>query len=91
MPGAGQGDRPRPSSPAASPSSPTRNWKTALDEARVPPRATDAIVEENEEARLVGLRTALAVLALLALVGLFFTGRIPTRQPGAAAEPAAAT
>jgi MFS family permease len=63
----------------------------ALDENRVPPRATDAIVEENEEARIVGLRTALAVLALLALVGLFFTGRIPTRQPAAASEPAAAT
>ncbi len=58
--------------------------ETALDEARVPPRATAAIVEENETARIVGLRTALAVLAILALVGLFFTGRIPTRQPGAA-------
>ncbi len=62
--------------------------EAALDEARVSPRATDGIVEENEEARLVGLRTALAVLALLALVGLFFTGRIPTRQPAAAPEPA---
>jgi MFS family permease len=60
---------------------------TALDEARVPRRATDAIVEENEAARLVGLRTALAVLALLALVGLFFTGRIPTRQPGSRPSP----
>jgi MFS family permease len=63
--------------------------ETALDDARVSPRATDAIVEENEEARLVGLRTALAILALLALVGLFTTGRIPTRQP-AAVEPAGA-
>jgi MFS family permease len=60
--------------------------ETALDEARVPPRASDAIVEENETARLDGLRTALSVLALLALVGLFFTGRIPTRQPAAAAK-----
>ena len=69
-----------------------KELETALDEAPgVSPRATDAIVEENEEARLVGLRTALAVLALLALVGLFLTGRIPTRQPAAAAEPAAAT
>jgi MFS family permease len=55
--------------------------ETALDDARVPPRATDAIVEENETARLVGLRSALAVLALLALVGLFLTRRIPTTQP----------
>ena len=65
--------------------------EAALDEARVSPRATDGIVEENEEARLVGLRAALAVLALLALVGLFLTGRIPTRQPAAATEPAGAT
>ncbi|HEX3238504.1 MAG TPA: MFS transporter [Solirubrobacterales bacterium] len=62
--------------------------ETALDEARVPPRATKAILEENEGARIVGLRTALAVLAILALVGLFFTGRIPTRQPAAAASTA---
>jgi MFS family permease len=66
--------------------------ETALDEAPgISSRATDAIVEENEEARLVGLRSALAILALLALVGLAFTGRIPTRQPGAATEPAAST
>jgi MFS family permease len=66
--------------------------ETALDEAPgVPPRATEAIVEENEEARLVGLRAALAVLALLALVGLFLTGRIPDRQPAASAEPLAAS
>lgn len=64
--------------------------ENALDTARVGPRATDAILEENETARLDGLRTALSVLALLALVGLFFTGRIPTRQPGAA-EPAPAS
>jgi predicted MFS family arabinose efflux permease len=62
--------------------------ETALDDARVGPRATDAILEENETARLDGLRTALSVLALLALAGLFFTGRIPTRQPAAAADPA---
>ncbi len=56
--------------------------ETALDEAHVPPRATAAIVEENETSRLVGLRTALAVLAIFALVALFFTGQIPARPPG---------
>jgi hypothetical protein len=60
--------------------------ESALGEAHVPPRASDAIVEENESARLVGLRTALSVLAIFALVGLFFTGRLPTRQPGSAPE-----
>lgn len=64
--------------------------KTALDQAHVPPRATDAIVEENETARLVGLRTALSILAIFALIGLFFTGRIPTKQPASAAAPASA-
>jgi MFS family permease len=65
--------------------------ETALGEAHVPPRATAAIVEENETSRLVGLRTALAVLAIFALVALFFTGGIPARQPGSepASEPAA--
>ena len=60
--------------------------RTALDQTAVPAAATDAIVEENETARLVGLRSALAVLALLALVGLALTGRIPTVQPAAAAS-----
>jgi MFS family permease len=62
--------------------------ETALDEAHVPPRTSDAIVEENETARIVGLRAALSVLAVFAVVGFFFTGRIPTRQPAAVAEPA---
>jgi hypothetical protein len=61
--------------------------KTALDEARVPPRATDAIVEENETARLDGLRAALSVLAIFALIGIFFTGRLPTRQPASLPQP----
>src|ERR1700742_3415076 len=61
--------------------------ETALDDAHVPPRATAAIVEENETSRLVGLRTALAVLAIFALLALFLTGQIPTRPPGPAAAP----
>ena len=71
--------------------------ETALDKAHVPPRASEAIVEENETARLVGLRTALAVLALLALLAVPLSRHIPTEQPAAtdrappAAEAAAAT
>jgi hypothetical protein len=61
--------------------------ETALDEAHVTPRATAAIVEENERSRLVGLRTALAVLAIFALVALFLTGQIPARPPGPSATP----
>jgi hypothetical protein len=63
-----------------------KELESALAAAHVPPAAGDAIVEENETARLDGLRTALSVLALLALVGLAFTGRIPTRQPAAERE-----
>jgi MFS family permease len=58
-----------------------KELETALDEAHVPPRASDAILEQNEASRLVGLRTALAVLAVLSLLALFLTGRIPDRPP----------
>jgi hypothetical protein len=61
--------------------------ETALDDAHVTPRATAAIVEENETSRLVGLRTALAVLAIFSLVALFLTGQIPERPPGSGAAP----
>ncbi len=65
--------------------------ETALEKAHVPPKATDAIVEENETARLVGLRTALSVLAIFALIALFLSRWIPTEQPAAATETASAT
>jgi MFS transporter len=64
--------------------------KTALNDAHVPPKAADAIVSENETARIKGLRSALSVLAVLALVALFFSRRIPTEQPAATTETAAA-
>jgi EmrB/QacA subfamily drug resistance transporter len=55
----------------------------ALEEAGASPAVTQAVVDENEQARLDGLRSALALLALIAVVALFFTRRIPDRQPGA--------
>ena len=58
----------------------------ALADANVDPKVAQAIVDENEKARLDGLRTALAVLALMALAGLFFTQRIPTEQPKSSEE-----
>jgi MFS family permease len=58
--------------------------ETALEKAHVPASATDAIVEENETARLDGLRTALSVLAIFALIALPLTRRIPTEQPASA-------
>ncbi len=68
--------------------------RAALAKANVPPEAANAIVEENERARLAGLRTAIAVLALVVLVALFFSRRLPNVQPGSAQrarEPAAPT
>jgi EmrB/QacA subfamily drug resistance transporter len=54
----------------------------ALTQAGVDPAVSQAVLDENEQARLDGLRTALAALALIALIGLFFSGRIPKEQPG---------
>jgi MFS family permease len=55
--------------------------EAALDAAGVPAATADAIVDENATARLDGLRTSLSVLAMIALVALFFARRIPTTQP----------
>jgi hypothetical protein len=54
----------------------------ALDSAGVPTEAADEISDLYAEARLTGLRTSLSVLALLALVALAFTRRIPTTPTG---------
>ena len=63
--------------------------KTALDDAGVPPATADAIVQENEDSRIAGLRAAVSVLALFSLVALLFTRGIPTVQPGAESVPTA--
>jgi hypothetical protein len=55
--------------------------RSALDEAGVPQEQANAIVDENADARIAGLRSSLAVLALIALIAVFFTFRIPTEQP----------
>jgi MFS family permease len=56
----------------------------ALRERGVPTDEAQAILDENESARIVGLRASLAVLALAAMVGLFLTRLIPTVPVGAA-------
>ena len=68
-----------------------KDLKTQLDKAGVPPKTADAIVDENANARIDGLRASLSVLAVIALIALFASRRIPTRQPSAAptSEPAA--
>jgi MFS family permease len=61
--------------------------KAGLEEAHVPPAASEEIVKANEKAQIDGLRAAEAILAFLALVALPFTRGIPTLQPGAKAKP----
>ncbi|HET6713533.1 MAG TPA: MFS transporter [Actinomycetota bacterium] len=59
--------------------------ETALDDAGVDPTTSQAIVDVNEQARVDGLRSALALLAIIGMIALFFTKRIPTTQPGTVA------
>ena len=58
--------------------------KAALAKADVPPKTADAIVSENASARIDGLRASLSLLALVALIALFASRRIPAEQPSAA-------
>ncbi len=65
-----------------------KDLKAALDEANVPPATADAAVEANAQARIDGLRSALFILAIVALLALLFTRGLPTVQPGAKPKPA---
>jgi hypothetical protein len=60
--------------------------ETALKKAGVSAKASDAVVEENETARLAGLRSSLSVLAVIALIALLFSRGIPTEQPASLAS-----
>src|SRR5215470_49248 len=58
-----------------------KDLEAALAKADVPAKTADAIVTENANARIDGLRSSLSLLALIALIALFATRRIPARQP----------
>ncbi|HEY7422122.1 MAG TPA: MFS transporter [Gaiellaceae bacterium] len=55
----------------------------ALDEANVPPEQSDAALAAYRDARIAGLESALAVLAVAVVIALFLAQKIPTVQPGA--------
>ncbi|MCF3179766.1 MFS transporter [Streptomyces polychromogenes] len=60
--------------------------RTALDQAGASPQTSEAALEANAQARLEGLRAALGILAVTALLALFFTHRIPDVQPRSPAK-----
>ena len=55
--------------------------EVALDEASVRPAVADELVDENADARIDGLRAALAVLGLFAILAFIAARRLPTVQP----------
>lgn len=54
--------------------------RARMDDAGVDPTVTDAVVAENRRARIQGLDAALGSLAVLAVVALILTGRVPRRS-----------
>jgi MFS family permease len=61
--------------------------EAALDEAHITSRASEAALDDYRDARIDGLRSSLAILAMLAIIALFSAQRIPTDQPrGAEAD-----
>ena len=57
--------------------------EAALEDAGVKGDTATAVVDENAQARLDGLRASLSVLAVLALIALALTGSLPTTPVGA--------
>ena len=51
----------------------------------VPDDVIQEVLDANEPSQIAGLRTALAILAGIGVVALFFTGRIPKEPVGAPA------
>jgi hypothetical protein len=62
----------------------------ALDKANANTKQSEAALSDYQDARIDGLRSSLAILAVLVLVALFYAQRIPSTQPGAAESRAAA-
>jgi MFS family permease len=58
--------------------------EAALEEAGASSTTSQAAIDAYADARLDGLQSSLAILALLTLLALFFAQRIPKAQPGAA-------
>jgi MFS family permease len=58
--------------------------KAALEKSDASGKASDDAINAYSDARIKGLKSALAILAVLAITALFYAQRIPTSQPSAA-------
>jgi hypothetical protein len=65
--------------------------ESAMQDAGVDEQTTASVLDDYGEARLDGLRTALALLAVFAVIALFFTRRVPDEQPGTVATVASSS
>ena len=65
-----------------------QDLEAALDVSSLDEQTTDAILEDYGQARLEGIRTALSLLAVFAVIALYFTRRIPDRPVGSTPAPA---
>lgn len=64
-----------------------KDLKAALDKAGVPAETADEIVDENATARVDALRSSLSVIAVIALMALYFGGGIHRERPTGAPKP----
>jgi hypothetical protein len=64
-----------------------KDLQAALAQAGVPKHTADAIVNENATARIDALRSSLSVIAVIALMALFWGGGIPAEQPASTRGP----
>ena len=78
----GQVAGPTSSSPAACRSSPTPISTTPWSRRTSRPGRRTRAEDAYQDARITGLRSALAILGVMAIVSLFFARRIPAKQPG---------
>jgi hypothetical protein len=60
--------------------------ESALQQAGLDPATTQAVMDVNQQSRVDGLKASLALLVLIAVIGLFFTRPIPQQQPSAQPE-----